>query len=120
LKAKTVALLVLGLLSLVCPFLEQRLTGSVEPLSAYGIAEAFLSGLPIYCWYYEDKFERGYRSGRLMNVGVILLAAAALPIYLIRSRGWRSGAVTIVLALLVTGACSLLGYAGEWLGGHWR
>jgi hypothetical protein len=120
LKAKTVALVVLGVISLVSPLLEKLLTGSVETFSHYDIAEAFLSGLLIYCWYYEDKFERGYRSGRLMNVGVILLAVAALPIYFIRSRGWRSGALTIVLALLVTGACSLLGYAGEWLGGHWR
>jgi hypothetical protein len=51
-----------------------------------------------------------------MNAGVLLLAVAALPIYFIRSRGWRRGARAIALAALFLGATFALGEAGERLG----
>jgi hypothetical protein len=47
---------------------------------------------------------------------VLALAIAALPVYFIRSRGWKKGAITTALALAFLGATLLLGEAGERLG----
>jgi len=119
-KAKHAALLILGALSLVCPLVERLVTGNVDAFSSFGIAETFLSLLPIYWWYHTDKTERNYRAGPLMNVGVIALSIVALPIYFVRSRGWKGGALASLLALAVFGATLALGEAGEWLGGALR
>jgi hypothetical protein len=51
-----------------------------------------------------------------MNGGVLALAIVALPVYFIRSRGWRKGAVTTALALAFLGVTLLLSEAGERLG----
>ena len=51
-----------------------------------------------------------------MNAGVLVFAAIALPIYLVRSRGWKQGGIAIALALVFLGVTFLLGEAGEWLG----
>jgi hypothetical protein len=40
----------------------------------------------------------------------------ALPIYFIRSRGWKRGTRAIAMGLLFLGATLVLGEAGEWLG----
>jgi len=119
-KAKPAALLTLGALSLVCPFVEMLVTGNVDPFSPFGITETFLSLLPIYWWYHTDKQERSYRAGPLMNVGVIALAIVALPIYFVRSRGWKGGAIASLLAAVVFGITLALGEIGEWLGGLLR
>ena len=52
-----------------------------------------------------------------MNVGVILLAVVALPVYFVRSRGWKGGVIATVLAAAVFGVTLALGEAGEWIGG---
>jgi hypothetical protein len=51
-----------------------------------------------------------------MNVGVIALTIVALPVYFIRTRGWKRGSVSIAKGLLVFAAVILLGMLGEWLG----
>jgi hypothetical protein len=70
----------------------------------------------IFSWYHLDKAERGYRSGILMNAGVAAFAAVALPIYFVRTRGWKQGAVATVVAVLLFGVLLILGGLGEWLG----
>ena len=92
------------------------ITGRVEMFSAYGLAETAVSLVVLFWWYHLDKAEHNYQAGRLMNAGVLLLAVAALPIYFIRSRGWRRGARAIVLAALFLGATFVLGELGERLG----
>jgi len=54
-----------------------------------------------------------YRAGPVLNVGVIALAIVALPIYFIRSRGWKRGSVSIVKAGGVLAVTFLLGWLGE-------
>ena len=51
-----------------------------------------------------------------MNAGVLIFAAIALPIYFVRSRGWKQGGIAILAALVFLGVTFLLGEAGEWLG----
>jgi CDP-diglyceride synthetase len=51
-----------------------------------------------------------------MNGGVIAAAIIALPIYFVRTRGWKRGALTTLGALVVFGLTFVLGELGEWLG----
>ena len=115
-KPKTIALAILAVLSLASPLLEGALTGSVEPFGRWGLAEAFISLLPVYWWYHLDKQQRGYRAGPLMNVGVIAVTILALPVYFIRSRGWKKGGVAIALAVVFVAATLALEEIGEWVG----
>jgi hypothetical protein len=115
-RAKTAALGLLAALSLLSPALEMAITGRVEMFSSYGLAETAASLVLLFWWYHLDKAEHNYQAGRLMNAGVLLLAVAALPIYFIRSRGWRRGARAIALAALFLGATFVLSEVGERLG----
>src|SRR5207237_2056496 len=101
--AKTVALALLAALSLVSPALEMAITGRVETFSSYGLAETAVSLVVLFWWYHLDKAEHNYQAGKLMNAGVLLAAVLTLPVYFIRSRGWRRGARAIALAALFLG-----------------
>jgi hypothetical protein len=113
---KTRAFIILAVLSFASPLLERWITGRVEMLSDFGWAEMLLSLIVFFCWYHLDKAEYDYRAGRLMNAGMLVLAALALPIYLIRSRGWPRGARAIGVALLFFAGMMVLEELGEWLG----
>ncbi|HEX2565910.1 MAG TPA: hypothetical protein VHL85_03565 [Burkholderiales bacterium] len=112
-------LVALGLLAAVIfftPIVEGLATGKVESMSPIDIAGTLLSLLPLYWWYHLDKAEHHYRAGALMNVGIGLVAIVALPVYLIRSRGWRRGGIAIGYGAAFTGLLYLLEWLGEWLG----
>jgi hypothetical protein len=115
-KAKALALAILAAISLVAPIVERAATGAVDPLSGYGLAETALSLIVLFWWYHLDKAQHHYQAGKLMNAGVLVLAVIALPVYFIRSRGWKRGARAIAVALLFLAATFALGEAGEWLG----
>src|SRR5262249_2318100 len=91
--AKACALAILASSWMLGPILEAAVTGRIEEYGNLAVAETFLSIAPIYWWYYVDKQERQFRAGPLLNVGVIALAAIALPVYFIRSRGWKRGGI---------------------------
>jgi hypothetical protein len=113
---KATALIVLATISLISPALEMALTGRVEMFSTYGLLETAVSLVMLFWWYHLDKAEHNYQAGKLMNAGVLLLAVVALPIYFVRSRGWRQGARAIGVAALFLAATFLLGELGERLG----
>jgi len=92
------------------------MTGRVEPFSKFDLGGSFLSLLPIYWWYHLDKDETGYRAGPLLNVGVAALAIVALPVYFVRSRGWKRGGVISLYALGILGVLYLLETLGEFIG----
>ena len=115
-RPKTIALIVLAVLSFASPALERVVTGRVELLSNFGLAETLLSLIVLFWWFHLDKADHNYQAGRLMNAGVLLLAAITLPIYLIRSRGWKRGAMAIGVALLFLAGTFVLGELGERLG----
>ena len=116
-KGKLAALITLASISLVMPAIERAMTGHVEMLSNYGLVETALSIIALFWWFHLDKAEHNYRAGPLMNGGVLLVAAIALPIYFVRSRGWKRGGIAIVWALVFLGVMFVLETAGEWLGG---
>jgi hypothetical protein len=115
-KQKITALALLAAIILIAPVVEGLATGRVESMSPYDIAGTVLSLLPLYWWYHVDKAEHHYRAGALMNVGIGLVAVVALPIYLVRSRGWRRGGTAIALGAAFTGVLYLLEWLGEWIG----
>ncbi len=80
------------------------------------MVETFVAIALIFWWYHVDKRERGYRAGPLMNAGVLFAAIIALPVYFVRSRGWKRGALATLAALVVFAATLALGELGEWLG----
>jgi hypothetical protein len=115
---KNFSLIALFLLSLVGPVAEGLCTGRIDPapFATWGLGETLLGVLPLYAWYYADKYERRFRAGALQNVGVAVFALIGLPVYFIRSRGCKRGALASLISLGVLIALTLLGEAGEWIG----
>jgi hypothetical protein len=114
--AKVYALAILAAISVLSPVLEIAVTGRIEPFGKFALGETFLTLAPIYWWYYVDKEERQFRAGPILNVGVIALAVVALPIYFIRSRGWKRGSFSIAMAAGVLAGTYGLGWLGEAIG----
>lgn len=110
------SLALLGLLSLVGPALEVIATGRVEPFGKFELVETFIALPLIYWWYHLDKRERSYAAGPLMNAGVIAATIVALPVYFVRSRGWKRGALASAVGLAVLGMTWVLGELGEKIG----
>jgi hypothetical protein len=115
-RPKLVALGVLALISLISPMIEMMVTGRVEPFGKFGMAETFVSIPILFWWYHVDKQERNYKAGPLMNGGVIALAIIALPVYFIRSRGWKKGAIATAIAIAFVAGTLVLGEVGEKIG----
>ena len=113
---KTVALLLLGLVSFAGPILETWWTGRVEPLSNFDLGFTLVAISLIFWWYHVDKRERGYRAGPLMNAGVVALSVVALPVYFIRSRGWKRGLLATLAAAAIFGILLGLDELGERVG----
>jgi hypothetical protein len=110
---KTTALVLLGAVSLLAPLWEQWLSGRMEPFSKYELATTLVSITLIFWWYHVDKRERGYNAGPFMNVGMVALSMVALPIYFVRSRGWKRGMIATGLAAAVLAAIYALTELGE-------
>ena len=115
-RAKVAALVALGVISFVMPAIERAMTGRVEMLSTYGLVETALSIIALFWWFHLDKAEHNYRAGKLINAGVLVLAAIALPIYFVDSRGWRRGGIAILWAIGFLGVMFVLETGGEWVG----
>src|SRR5512138_1034699 len=113
---KVIVLALLALLSFASPMTEALFTGQVETFSTFGLVETAVSLVLLFTWYHLDKREHDYRAGPLMNGGVLVAAVIALPIYFVRSRGWKRGAQTVGLAALYLVLALALGELGEALG----
>ena len=110
------ALAILAVISVATPLIESVLTGRVEEFGTYALVETLLSIVTIFWWYHLDKADQGYRAGPLMNAGVLAAAVVALPVYFIRTRGWKRGAVSIAKGSVVVAALWLLDMLGEAIG----
>jgi hypothetical protein len=115
LRSKTTALALLAVVSFAGPFLETLLTGGVESYGKWEIGETVLALILVFWWYHVDKAQHGYKAGALMNGGMLLVMALAMPIYLVRSRGWKRGGIAIAVAAGVFLVLLGFGEAGEWL-----
>ena len=115
-KQKILALGLLAAVSLLGPMTERIVTGRVDDFSTYAIVDTLTSLVLIFWWFHADKAERGYRAGKLMNAGMLVMVVIAMPVYLVRSRGWKRGGVAIALAAAFLGAMLLREMAGERIG----
>jgi len=115
LRSKAVALALLALVSFFGPFLEMLVTGRVEPYGTWEIVETLVALALVFWWYHVDKDQHGYQAGPLMNGGMLLVMALAMPIYLIRSRGWKRGMLAIAIAAAFAAVGFGLGELGEYL-----
>jgi len=115
-RRKRYALALLAAITLASPIVETLMTGRVESFSKFDLGGSFLSLLPIYWWYHLDKDQTGYQAGPLLNVGVAALAMVALPVYFVRSRGWKRGGVISLYALGAVGVLYLVETLGEVIG----
>lgn len=115
-KPKTLALVLMAAIEFASPLAESVATGRVSTMSTFGLAALAVEVVLLFWWYHVDKEEHRYRAGPLMNGGVLLVAVVALPIYFVRTRGWRRGGRATALAAAFVGLTFLLGEAGEWLG----
>ena len=91
-------------------------TGQVEALSKFDLAATIVSIPLIFWWYHVDKREHDYQAGPLMNGGILAVAVVALPIYFVRTRGWKRGTVATLLALGIFAILLGLSELGEWIG----
>ena len=114
-RSKHIALGLLALVSFLGPFAEALVTGNVEPYGKWELGETFVGLALIFWWFHVDKAEHGYRAGPLMNGGMLLAVVVAMPIYFIRSRGWRNGGRATLIAALAFAVLYGLGEAGEYL-----
>ena len=117
-KPKTLALALIAAIEFGSPLVENVATGRVSTIGTFGLVSLAVEVVLLFWWYHLDKDEHGYRAGPLMNGGMLFMAAVALPIYLVRTRGWRRGGRAIALAAAFLALTLLLGEAGEWLGGR--
>jgi hypothetical protein len=113
-RSKAFALGFLALVSFFGPFLETLLTGGVVSYGKWEIGETLLALVLVFWWYHVDKAQQGYKAGPLMNGGMLLVMALAMPIYLVRSRGWKRGAIATAVAIGVFLLLLGLGELGEW------
>lgn len=113
-RSKVLALALLALVSFFGPLLEMLVTGRVESHGRWEIGETLVALVLVFWWYHVDKAEHGYRAGPLMNGGMLLALVVAMPIYLVRSRGWKRGGIATLIALGCAGASFGLGELGEW------
>lgn len=74
---------------------------SAEPPGLAQLAPVFAMVFLIYLWYRIDADERRYPRTPLLDVAIIMVAALAIPYYLVRSRGWQHGQIAILNAILV-------------------
>lgn len=110
---KRSALILLLLISLLLPIVEMLSTGKIEILGKFAALHGGLSALAIYWWYYLDKQQLGFRSGVFQNIGMLALSFVALPVYFIRSRGWKIGSIWILKSIGFLVVMSILSILGE-------
>ena len=113
---KVYALALLAAISFLSPLIEMVATGRIEEYGKFGMAEIFLSIAPIYWWYYVDKAQMNFRAGPIQNACVIAVAIVALPVYFIRSRGWKRGSFFILMMAVALTISIALEAAGEAIG----
>jgi len=92
------------------------MTGRVEPFSKFDLGGSFPLAAADLLWYHLDKDETAYRAGRLLTSAWRRLRFVALPVYFVRSRGWKRGGVTGSLRAWRIGVLYLLEALGEVIG----
>ena len=99
-QQKTQLLWALGVVSFVSGA-HAASAGVSELARAIDLGLMFAMISLIFLWYRIDADQHGFKRSIFMNVSIVMLAAIAVPYYLIRSRGWQHGQIAVLKAVLV-------------------
>jgi apolipoprotein N-acyltransferase len=108
---------VLGMLlafTLLAALIDARETQHGASAPWWALMSSLIFSFLCFCWYRLDSEQRQYRRTVLLNVGVIALAAVAIPYYVVRSRppGQKGRALLrfggFVLLLIAVSFCGAL------------
>ncbi len=113
---KRSALIYLLMLSAIMPLVEIQVDGEINLFGKFAALEAGMGAIGIFWWYLLDKRQIAFQAGPIQNIGVIVFAVAALPIYFVRSRGWRLGCIATLKALGFFVAMNICAVIGEFVG----
>lgn len=111
-KAKSVTLLLIGLMSWVSGAVDQYFyPGRSFPptVLVYSLAYTLL----IFMWFRQDTDERDYKRSPTLNAGIIGLSLVALPYYFFRSRGAMRGMLATFVFVVALVAASVLMNIGQ-------
>ncbi|BCT93573.1 hypothetical protein LYSHEL_25980 [Lysobacter helvus] len=78
------------------------------------LAATLVGVVLMFAWYRLDANQRGIGRTPFLDVGVVLLAIVALPIYFFRSRGAKGGFVASAVFLVAMIGYGVLGIAGQY------
>jgi hypothetical protein len=112
-RGRTVALLLTA--SFLLPFVINVAAGR-HGSSDGGLVATILFIILVYQWYSLDRRARRYDSSPFLNLAVMLVAIVGLPVYFVRSRGWKGGLAASALAFAVLLVSVALSAAGMWAG----
>jgi hypothetical protein len=109
-KAKRQCLLgLLGLASII-GVLDQVFVDDRSSDRLLTTGSAVIAVVLIAAWCHYDSWQRSYTIGTPLRILILLLAAIGVPVYLLRTRGWR-GLISIVLAGAFLGLMIVLEWA---------
>jgi len=115
-KEKHVLMALLAVVA-VSSFVDAFADARRMPMPGTDLAVTLLASFLIFWWYRLDSTTRQYRRSALLNVGVLGLAIAAVPYYVVRSRPagqrWRALARLAGFVVLMALATALGMIAGD-------
>lgn len=91
---------------------------SADMARAIELGLVFAMVFLIFLWYRIDADQRGFQRTALLNVAIVMIAAVAVPYYLIRSRGWQEGQLAVLKAIGVFLGSIMLTAFGAMIFGH--
>lgn len=109
-KAKRQCLLGLLGLAAIVGVLDQVLVDDRSYDRLLTTGSAVIAVVLIAAWCHYDSWQRSYTIGTPLRFLILLLAAIGVPVYLLRTRGWR-GLISTILAGAFAGLMVVLEWA---------
>ncbi len=83
------------LVTLVDPYLQKQFSPQLVHIST-----TILFTILIFMWFLADSKAIEYKPSRLLKVGVVVLAVVAIPIYLVKSKGYKRAGLSLLKFLV--------------------
>jgi hypothetical protein len=82
--------------------------------SGYYALTIIITTCIVFMWFHYDARSRDYAYSGKLRLGVLLCAAFAVPVYLVKSRGWKRAtwaiAKWLIAFMLVNAVLTMLNY----------
>jgi hypothetical protein len=80
------------------------------------VIHALLMLAIVFAWFLRDAKARGYKASIVLKLLMPTVTFAALPYYLLRSRGFAGGLKALALAILGFAGTMIAYHVGAWFG----